>query len=65
MSTRMWKFRNIVLVISDWIMKRIMSGMEPSFDTNILDKTPDTGQEPFRSYRYPKYNLLDLYLLYI
>ena len=38
MLTHTWKFSDLVLAILDLIMKRvqrIMSGMEPSFNTNI------------------------------
>ena len=52
--------RGLVLASFGLIMKRFqrnMSRMEPSFDTNVLGKALDTGQEAIRSYWCPEYNL--------
>ena len=39
MSSHLWKFKDLVLAILDWILKcflQIISGIEPSFNSNVF-----------------------------
>ena len=45
MSGRAWKFVDLLLAVFYLIMKRFkrnISGMEPSFNSNVLGKAPGT-----------------------